>query len=278
MREGDRDARGGNAVDAIAAADPSSARERPAHRRPDFARALVRQRRALRGGFGRAHRHAGRTRLAISCTTAAMPACGRCSIKARLPPSTYPAFKEAIEAMREGGLISEPGGAARLKRRMIERVLTRCENEDIGDLGAAAHVVAPLRHRGGARGGPAVLRRAGCGKLRRDDAAAEAAGCIRTLINATLASAAWRERRRENAFQIFRPIGVLGAQKFVGDFAQPPRQRVGDGARDRRARFRGRWRAPRRRAARPAPAGCGSCPACARSAGIGCRRRRRPPG
>jgi len=31
--------------------------------------------------------------------------------------------------MREGGFISEPGGAARLKRRMIERVLTRCENE-----------------------------------------------------------------------------------------------------------------------------------------------------
>ena len=54
--------------------------------------------------------------------------------EAGLPPSTYPAFKEAIEAMREGGLILEPGGAARLKRRMIERVLTRCENEDIGDL------------------------------------------------------------------------------------------------------------------------------------------------
>ena len=54
--------------------------------------------------------------------------------QAGLPPSTYPAFKEAIEAMREGGLILEPGGAARLKRRTIERVLTRCENEDIGDL------------------------------------------------------------------------------------------------------------------------------------------------
>jgi uncharacterized protein (DUF2336 family) len=54
--------------------------------------------------------------------------------QARLPPSTYPAFKEAIEAMREGGLIIEPAGAARLKRRTIERVLTRCENEDIGDL------------------------------------------------------------------------------------------------------------------------------------------------
>jgi uncharacterized protein (DUF2336 family) len=54
--------------------------------------------------------------------------------QARLPSSTYPAFKEAIEAMREGGLIIEPGGVARLKRRTIERVLTRCENEDIGDL------------------------------------------------------------------------------------------------------------------------------------------------
>jgi uncharacterized protein (DUF2336 family) len=54
--------------------------------------------------------------------------------KARLPRSTYPAFKEAIEAMREGGFLSEPGDAARLKRRMIERVLTRCTEEDIGDL------------------------------------------------------------------------------------------------------------------------------------------------
>ncbi|MGD0026882.1 MAG: DUF2336 domain-containing protein [Xanthobacteraceae bacterium] len=54
--------------------------------------------------------------------------------KAGLPPATYPAFKEAIEAMREGGLISGPGGAARLKRRMIERVLTRCENEEFGEL------------------------------------------------------------------------------------------------------------------------------------------------
>jgi uncharacterized protein (DUF2336 family) len=54
--------------------------------------------------------------------------------QARLPPSTYPAFKEAIEALREGGLISEPGGAARLKRRTIERVLTRCENEKFGEL------------------------------------------------------------------------------------------------------------------------------------------------
>jgi uncharacterized protein (DUF2336 family) len=53
--------------------------------------------------------------------------------KAGLPPSTYPAFKEAIEAMREGCL-NEPGGAARLKRRMIERVLTRCEDQDIDEL------------------------------------------------------------------------------------------------------------------------------------------------
>jgi len=51
------------------------------------------------------------------------------SDRAGLPASAYLAFREAVEAMREGGFISEPGGAARLKRRMIERVLTRCENE-----------------------------------------------------------------------------------------------------------------------------------------------------
>jgi uncharacterized protein (DUF2336 family) len=56
--------------------------------------------------------------------------------KAQLPPSTYPAFKEAILAMREG-FVYDAGGAARLKRRMIERVLTRCEDADLGE-------VAPL--------------------------------------------------------------------------------------------------------------------------------------
>jgi uncharacterized protein (DUF2336 family) len=54
--------------------------------------------------------------------------------RAGLPASTYPAFKEAIEAMREGGFIGEPGGVTRLKRRMIERVLTRCGNDALGEL------------------------------------------------------------------------------------------------------------------------------------------------
>jgi uncharacterized protein (DUF2336 family) len=54
--------------------------------------------------------------------------------KAGLPSSTYPAFKEAIEAMREGSLASEPGDAARLKRRMIERVLAGCEEQELGEL------------------------------------------------------------------------------------------------------------------------------------------------
>jgi uncharacterized protein (DUF2336 family) len=56
--------------------------------------------------------------------------------KARLPASTYPAFKEAILAMRDG-FVYDAAGAARLKRRMIERVLTRCEDADPGE-------VAPL--------------------------------------------------------------------------------------------------------------------------------------
>ena len=46
---------------------------------------------------------------------------------AGFPASAYAAFREAIEAMREGGF--DPGGATRLKRRMVERVLTRCADE-----------------------------------------------------------------------------------------------------------------------------------------------------
>ena len=46
--------------------------------------------------------------------------------KAGLPASTYPAFREAIEAMHEDVLLGETGDASRLKRRMVERVLTRC--------------------------------------------------------------------------------------------------------------------------------------------------------
>ena len=54
--------------------------------------------------------------------------------KAGLPRSTYAGFKEAIEAMRDGGFVGEPGGVARLKRRMIERVLTQCEHDEIDEL------------------------------------------------------------------------------------------------------------------------------------------------
>jgi uncharacterized protein (DUF2336 family) len=49
--------------------------------------------------------------------------------KAGLPDVAYPAFREAIAAMRDGILIGEQGGVARLKRRMVERVLARCAHE-----------------------------------------------------------------------------------------------------------------------------------------------------
>ena len=39
---------------------------------------------------------------------------------AGLAASTYPAFREAVEVLRHGGF--DPGGATRLKRRMVERV------------------------------------------------------------------------------------------------------------------------------------------------------------
>jgi uncharacterized protein (DUF2336 family) len=46
--------------------------------------------------------------------------------RAGLPASAYVAFREAITGMREGLLNGEQGGAARLKRRMVEQVLDRC--------------------------------------------------------------------------------------------------------------------------------------------------------
>ena len=61
-------------------------------------------------------------------------ASARSTTRPGLPASTYPAFREALEAMREDGFIGEPGGASRLKRRMIERVLTRCESEALDDI------------------------------------------------------------------------------------------------------------------------------------------------
>jgi uncharacterized protein (DUF2336 family) len=54
--------------------------------------------------------------------------------RAGLPASTYPAFREAVEAMREGGFVGDQGGAVRLKRRMVERVLTRCADESDVDI------------------------------------------------------------------------------------------------------------------------------------------------
>jgi len=53
--------------------------------------------------------------------------------KAGLPASTFPAFREAVGAMNEESF-TDAGGATRLQRRMVERVLTRCEQSSLGDI------------------------------------------------------------------------------------------------------------------------------------------------
>jgi len=50
--------------------------------------------------------------------------------KAGLPASTYRAFRVALEASNEVGFIGTVGGATRLRRRMVERVLTQCETSE----------------------------------------------------------------------------------------------------------------------------------------------------
>jgi uncharacterized protein (DUF2336 family) len=54
--------------------------------------------------------------------------------RAGLPASVYPAFRAAIEAMQDTGMQAEPGGTTRLKRRMVERVLTSCARMPAADV------------------------------------------------------------------------------------------------------------------------------------------------
>jgi hypothetical protein len=54
--------------------------------------------------------------------------------KAGLPSSAFPAFREAVATLNEDGFLGDPSGAVRLKRRMIERVLTRCSMSAIDDI------------------------------------------------------------------------------------------------------------------------------------------------
>lgn len=50
--------------------------------------------------------------------------------KAGLPESTFMAFRAALEASHEMGFVGTVGDATRLRRRMVERVLTHCETAE----------------------------------------------------------------------------------------------------------------------------------------------------
>jgi uncharacterized protein (DUF2336 family) len=50
-------------------------------------------------------------------------------IRAGLPESTLAAFRVALEASHETGYVDTLGGVGRLRRRMVERVLTHCETD-----------------------------------------------------------------------------------------------------------------------------------------------------
>src|SRR3981081_2829747 len=50
-------------------------------------------------------------------------------MRAGLPASTFAAFRSALEVSHETGYADTIGGAARLRRRMVERVLTHCETD-----------------------------------------------------------------------------------------------------------------------------------------------------
>jgi uncharacterized protein (DUF2336 family) len=52
-------------------------------------------------------------------------------VRAGLPESTFPAFRAALEARDQIGFVGTVGGATRLRRRMVERVLTVCETDSV---------------------------------------------------------------------------------------------------------------------------------------------------
>src|SRR5205085_10847669 len=49
--------------------------------------------------------------------------------RAGLPESTFAAFRAALEASHEAGFVDSASDAVRLRRRMVERVLTACETD-----------------------------------------------------------------------------------------------------------------------------------------------------
>ena len=61
--------------------------------------------------------------------------------RAGFPESTFAAFQVALDACHEQGFVDTHDGAARLRRRMVERVLTHCET----DRGAAEPLLILLR-------------------------------------------------------------------------------------------------------------------------------------
>src|SRR6186713_1148970 len=61
--------------------------------------------------------------------------------RAGLPEATFAAFQVALDACHEQGFVDSDDGAARLRRRMVERVLTHCET----DRGATDPLMVLLR-------------------------------------------------------------------------------------------------------------------------------------
>lgn len=61
--------------------------------------------------------------------------------RAGLPEATFAAFQVALDACHEQGFVDSDGGAVRLRRRMVERVLTHCQT----DRGATEPLMVLLR-------------------------------------------------------------------------------------------------------------------------------------
>src|SRR5207237_5061719 len=92
---------------------------------------------------------------------------------------------------------------------------------------AAADAAAPFRRRGGARGGAALLRRAGGGGRHRAALRARPRGGV-SGPSPSERLIARRQRWGEDALEVVGTVAVFVHQEFLGDFAQPLGEFVGD--------------------------------------------------
>ena len=139
------------------------------------------------------------------CTTKRWAACARSTERPGCPNWRIPAFRDALAGLREGYAIGEPGGAARLKRRLTERVLMLCSEERCQP--SLLALLRRFRRGSRARRGSAVLRRTRVRSRGLAVSGRDAGGTVGRVSGRRIRQP---ERRRLDLLENVRPVTIFG--------------------------------------------------------------------